>query len=248
MNNIILKAKGVKQISREQAIAIPVPESTRSYCPISNVEIIKTALESLDREGFSLKSEFHKCDGSLSKFVGGFIIHGGSKDMDIMFGYKNSYDKSMSAGFAVGANIMICSNSVVTGEISMKRKHTGDGNIDITNGISEGLLRLGDNFIHLEKLLNRMKEIEISRRTCCELVGRLYLEEEIITLQQLSIIKRELSNESFDYNVENSLYNLYQATTHSLKISHPRTWMNDHIDAHRFFVNTAAEMKQLISV
>ena len=235
MNNIILKAKGVRTISREESINLQIPQATASYCPISNNEIMQTTLEQLDKNGFSVKSEFHKCDGSRQKFVGGFIISGGNREMDIMFGYKNSYDRSMSAAFALGANIMICSNSVVTGEVSMIRKHTGTANQILTYGISEGIKQLGDNFINIEKQLERMKEIEVSKRICAELVGRLYLEEEIITSHQLSAIKGELLLESFDYGVKDSLYNLYQAVTHSMKSSHPRTFLNDHIDAHRFF-------------
>ena len=239
MSNIILKAKGVRTISREESINLEVPQATVSYCPISNNEIIQTTLEQLDRNGFQVKSEFHKCDGSKKKFVGGFIISGGNQEMDIMFGYKNSYDRSMSAAFALGANIMICSNSVVTGEVSMIRKHTGTANQILTYGISEGIKQLGDNFLSIEKQLEEMKQIEVSKRICAELVGRLYLEEEIITAHQLSAIKGELTFESYDYGVKDTLFNLYQATTHAMKSSHPRTFLTDHIDAHSFFTSQA---------
>lgn len=107
MNNIILKAKGVKTITRQEMFQLPLPEATESYCVISNKEIIDTTLESLYREGFSVKSEFHKTDGSRQKFVGGFVVNGGTSDMDIMFGYKNSYDRSMSAAYALGSQIII---------------------------------------------------------------------------------------------------------------------------------------------
>ena len=147
--------------------------------------------------------------------------------------------KAMLAAFALGANIMICSNSVVTGEVSMIRKHTGTANQILTYGISEGIKQLGDNFLSIEKQLEEMKQIEISKRICAELVGRLYLEEEIITAHQLSAIKGELSFESYDYGVKDTLFNLYQATTHAMKSSHPRTFLTDHIDAHSFFTSQA---------
>jgi len=239
MSTIIFKEKGVKEITRKQAMDLEVPKATLSYCPISNEEVLNNALEQLDKHNFKLKSEFHKTDGSKQKFVGAFIVSGGNSEMDIMFGYKNSYDKSMSAAFAMGSNILICSNSVVTGEVSMIRKHTGTANKDLKIGIREGVKRLGDNFISIEKQLQEMKSKEVTKRIQSELIGRLFLEEETITAQQLSIIKKELKIESFNYGVKSSMYNLYQAVTHSMKVSHPRTYLKNHIDAHSFFVGAS---------
>lgn len=239
MNNVMLKSKGVRQISRSELLSFPIPVATDSYCPISNSEIVDTVLEEFDKNNFSVQSEFYKCDGSRSKFVGGFVINVGNRESNIMFGFKNSYDKSMSAAYAMGASIIVCSNSVVSGEQSLIRKHTGSANLDIKRGISEGIKRLGDNFQNIQKDLERMKEIEISKTIAASLIGRMYLEEELITSHQLSIIKKEYNSESFDYGVKGTMFNLYQAVTHSLKTSHPREYLNDHIDAHRFFVNAA---------
>ena len=38
MSNIILKAKGVKLVDRNELLSISTPLSTESYCPISNKE------------------------------------------------------------------------------------------------------------------------------------------------------------------------------------------------------------------
>ena len=249
MNSVMLKAKGVKQISRNEMLSFSVPSATDSYCPISNAEIIETALENFDKNGFKVKSEFNKCDGSMQKFVGGFVISGGNSEADLMFGWKNSYDYSMSAAYALGAQIIVCSNSVVRGDQSLIRKHTGTANRVISYGISEGIKRLGDNFQKLEKELQIMKEIEITKTIAASLIGRLYLEEEIITSHQLSILKKEFNHESFDYGVKGSMFNLYQAVTHSLKTSHPTQFLNSHLDAHTFFTNATGilvENKPLI--
>jgi len=241
--SIILKARGIQEISRDKLFSIQVPEQTYSYCPISNREIVETTLEELDKGNYNVKSEFHRCDGSHQKFVGGFLISSGDSEMDIMFGYKNSYDRSMSAAFALGANIMICSNSVVTGEVSMIRRHTGNGNLIITEGIKLGLEKLWPNFETIQAEMKRMKEIETSKRICSELCGRLFIEHEIITAHQLAVVKKEFEVESFNYGVKDSLYNLYQAVTLSLKKSHPSHWLQDHLDAHEFFVNAAGELE-----
>lgn len=242
MSAIIFKEKGVKQITRQESILLDIPEATISYCPISNKEIIETTLEELYKNGFNLKSEFHKTDGSSNKFVGAFNVTGGNSEMDILFGYKNSYDRSMSAGFAFGSNIIVCSNSVVSGEVQMIRKHTGTANLDLKKGISEGIKKLGDNFLAIEKQLEEMKSIEVTKTIQASLVGRLFIEEELITSQQLGIIKKEIYVESFDYGIKDSMYNLYQAITHSMKVCHPRTFLKDHIKAHKFFQEESSKL------
>jgi hypothetical protein len=55
----------------------------------------------------------------------------------------------------------------------------------------------------------------------------------------LNIIKRELSKPTHKYGADNSLWELYQFTTFSMKDIHPSLWMSNHIDAHKFFVNAS---------
>ncbi len=240
MNNIILKARGVKEITRQESLNISKPFKTYSYCVISQEEIINTALEQISKQGLKLKSEFHKTDGSKNKFVGGFTINSqGNSEMDMFFGYKNSYDKSMSASYASGASIFICSNSAVSGEQCLTRKHTGNANNIITIAITHGISSLGEKFRQIEKDFQRMKEIEVTKKTYASLVGQLYLEQEIITAHQLSVVKGEMDRESYDYGIKDSLFNVYQAVTHSLKSSHPISWLNSHTGTHDFFCKEA---------
>ena len=237
--NILLKAKGVRQITRGEFTSFSKPVNTLSYTSIGNKEIMDTVLEQLDKNGFNVKSEFYKCDKSNQKFVGGLTLTGGNTESDIFLGLKNSYDKSMTAAYALGSQIIICSNSVVRGQESLIRKHTGDAWNIVKNGISEGIKHLGNNFMMVQEELQKMKEIEVTKTIAASLIGRLYLEEEVISAHQLSIIKKEFNNESYNYGVKDSLFNIYQAVTHALKTSHPTQYLNDHLDAHTFFLNQA---------
>ncbi len=212
---------------------------TDSYTPITNKEIILTSLEEFQKQGLKVKSELYKADATNSKFVGGFTLNSGNGEMDMFMGWKNSIDKSMSAAYGLGASVFICSNSAVKAEFSLIRRHTGDADKVLKVGLIEGIKKLGDNFRQMEKEFQRMKELEVTKKTYSELIGRLYLDEEVITAHQLSVIKGEMGIESFDYGVKDSLYNVYQAVTHSLKSSHPTFWLNSHLETHKFFVNEA---------
>jgi hypothetical protein len=94
-------------------------------------------------------------------------------------------------------------------------------------------------FAGLQNEREALKQIEISKRITSEIIGRMFLEEDFIESTQLNIIKRELKNPTHDYKSANSLWELYQFTTFAIGGIHPSRWMEDHIDAHRFFTTAA---------
>jgi hypothetical protein len=73
------------------------------------------------------------------------------------------------------------------------------------------------------------------------------IEEEFIESTQLNIIRRELKKATHDYGAENSLWELYQFTTFSMKEVHPSLWMGGHIDAHAFFLDAAGIVNKPIN-
>jgi hypothetical protein len=81
-----------------------------------------------------------------------------------------------------------------------------------------------------------MKTIELDRKTQAQLIGRMIVEKQFIESTQLNLIRAELDKPTHSYGAPNSLWELYQFTTFSMKEVHPSLWMNNHIDAHSFFV------------
>jgi hypothetical protein len=87
-----------------------------------------------------------------------------------------------------------------------------------------------------------MKQIEITKRIKAELIGRMMIEEQFISSTQLNIISREMNNPTHDYGASNSLWELYNYTTFSMKEIHPSMWMDNHIKAHKFFNDYAYDI------
>ena len=80
-----------------------------------------------------------------------------------------------------------------------------------------------------------MKKITITERKQAELLGILYAEYEILSSEQMSIVKQQMDKPSYDYNCElNSLWAFYNHVTHALKKAHPRDWMDDQRKLHWF--------------
>lgn len=234
---LLLKAPGVKQVTRNEILGYQVPTPTVSYTPVSNQLIIETALEQFDKEGFKVTGEFYK-QATHSKFVGGIILDGShiNPEYDFEFAFKNSYDRTMSVGIGLGSNVFVCSNGSISSEYVLKRIHTGNADSVTKTYISESIKELYDHYIQITDQLDGWKQIPTTKRLCAEVVGRLMLEERIISPNQFATIRKEFDMESFDYGVENSIYNLYQACTHALKSEHPTTFIATHAELHNFFV------------
>jgi predicted solute-binding protein len=83
----------------------------------------------------------------------------------------------------------------------------------------------------------KMKDIEITKKTTAELLGRLFIDEAIITSTQLNIIKNELEKPTHDYGASNTVWELMNYQTYALKECAPSTWMERVSKTHKFYVN-----------
>ena len=223
---------------------VPVPAQTATYKPVSNAQLIDLTLAAIDGAGFTLGKEAYTlaADGQVStgKFTLTNIM---DSEMQIQIGWQNSYNRQVSLKFAIGVNIMICSNGCVSGDMgTFKKAHKGSIQEFTPSAITEYIKSAGDAFREMQVQREMMKRVDLTRRQQGELLGRMVYESDIISTMQLNIIRKELVRPSYDYGVENTLWDLYQHTTHSMKELHPATWMSDHMSAHDFFVNAQGEL------
>ena len=216
-----------------------IPQQTNTYKPISHQQLMDLTLESIYQAGFELADETYSAAREGNVANGRYTIKNvADSEMQLQIGWQNSYDKSLSLKFAIGTRILVCSNGCVSGDYgAFKKKHRGNVQEFTPSAITEYIKRAGDVFQEIQRNKESMKKIEVNKRTAAEIVGRMYLEEEIIQNTQLNIIKREMSNPSFDYGAEGSMWELYNHTTLAMKELHPSLWMESHMKAHSFFVN-----------
>jgi hypothetical protein len=81
-----------------------------------------------------------------------------------------------------------------------------------------------------------MKDIMVSDTARAQLIGRLYFEEDLLNSEQLSIIKQQIHNPTYEYNADKkSLWSLYNHITYSLRASHPKNWLDNQRLVHWFF-------------
>lgn len=222
--------------TKEILMSTPIPQKTQSYSPIPHASVINMTMEQIDKSGLKVTEERYISAADGRKAMGFYRMSGiEDSEMGIQLIWHNSYDKSMSLKWAIGGKVFVCKNGMVSGDIgSFKRKHTGEALLDYEDAVRTYVGQAGDMFQKLVLDKERMKEIEITKRTSAELLGRMFLEEGIIQATQLNIIKRELDNPSFNYNSEGTLWQLYNHCTVALKEAHPQFHITQHMDLHNF--------------
>jgi hypothetical protein len=216
-----------------------IPQQTRTYKPITHGQLIDLTLNSIDKAGFTLDKETYSMAREGAVANGQFSIRNvADSEMQLQIGWQNSYNKSLSLKFAIGARIFICQNGMVHGDMgSFKKKHQGSVQEFTPTAITDYIKQAGDTFQTMQKEREAMKQIEMTKRTKAELIGRMLIEEQFISSTQMMIMARELEAPTHDYGAPDSMWELYNYATFAMKELHPSIRMNNHIKAHSFFVN-----------
>jgi hypothetical protein len=237
MKNTVLTDAAAKN----QMLAAPVPQETRTYKPVSHKELMDLTLESIYQSGFALKKEYYSVAREGNVATAHYTISNvADNEMNLQIVWQNSYDKSLSLKFALGTSIIVCSNGMVTGDYgSFKKKHMGEIQSFTPTAITDYIKDGGTVFRQIQEQRDTLKEVEISEQAQAELLGRLFIEQDLITSTQLNIVKRELKNPTYNYGADGSMWELYNHLTFAMKKSHPSDWLNDHINLHEFFMNQA---------
>lgn len=227
--------------TKEYLINAPLPQfEGDTYTVIPHQFVIDKAMAALAAKGFEVKTELYRCNHDAQIAQGVYhLSYGNDPDMGMMFAWSNSYDKSMRFKCAIGGYVFICMNGVVSGDMgAWGRKHTGSADQETENTIQ---LQMDTADIYYNQLVQdkeNMKLITVDRKLCSELVGRLFLEHRLITVEQISIIGKEMDKPSFNYAANlDSLWVFYNHVTHALKTSHPRNWIDHQRMVHWFLTN-----------
>jgi hypothetical protein len=227
---------------------IPLPNHGGRYAVVSHGFVIDQTRAELDAAGFTITRELYKSsiDGQMAQGIY-HLNYGDDADMGLMFAWSNSYNKMMRFKCAIGAHVFVCSNGVVTGDLaSYKRKHIGPQALtDVTSHIQTQISKAGLFYNQLVADKEMLKEIILTPRNQGRILGELFAKDEILTLTQVGIVKREMDKPTFNYNCDrNSAWAMYNHVTLALKQSHPMHYLDDHQLVHRYFVN---EYGQLIT-
>jgi hypothetical protein len=233
-------------MTEERLRAIPLPDHGKQYAVIPHGDIINETKNQLKAVGFEIDEELYKTslDGQIAQGVY-HLKYGDDADMGLMFAWSNSYNKQQKFKCAAGAQVFICMNGVVSGDISnFRRKHMGKNAMqDVVTSIQDQIANAKTYFDNLVADKKMLKNVILTPRDKGRILGELFANDEILTLTQVGIVKREIDKPTHIYNADiNSAWTMYNHITYALKESHPGHYIDDHQKVHQYFVNQYGQL------
>jgi len=233
------------EVTRSYLETQPLPNHGKSYTVISHKEVIDNTYNLLSQSGFAITKEIYRSNSGANIAQGIYHLKPinptdqtimAEDELGMMFSWTNSYDKSTRFKCAIGAYVKVCSNGMVSGDMmNYSRKHTGSANMDTKVHMSDQIKNAEKYYKRLIADKDYLKTIDIDCKAASELAGRLFIDEDLLDSQQMTMLKKEMDKPSFNYGVANdSAWAFYNHVTHALKKAHPRDWLNDQQDFHDF--------------
>jgi len=172
---------------------------------ISHYELATHVETSLKNKGIKILSETWSTDRTGQSLVGGLNLTfplwmdiPNIKGMDYSLGIRHSNNCKHALTFAVGTQIMVCTNGLISGEFVLSRKHTNG--LDLENEIEKGVDRFIEEAGKVENCIEQLKSRELSRLNADNYLmeaGR----KRLLPWSHIGMVEKEYENPSFpDFN------------------------------------------------
>jgi len=215
----------------------PLPEQTETYTVISHGSVIDKAREVLALNGFTIKEELYKGSATGEVALGFFHLENDNDpDMGMTLNWANSYNKKLRFGCSIGGFIYANKVQFVTDESKANwiRKHTGTA-LEETNEIITAMVEQAhDHFEKIIKMKNKFIKQEVSDKDYAKLMGLLYFDKQIMTSEQINVVKREYKKPSFQCDHKGTLWGLYKIIMYAVVDQTSDKWYNQQVQLNNY--------------
>ena len=227
--------------SMEELAAIPLPKETHSYKPVSHqalASMLGAMASDLLPEFELVNTQFGLARDGQQMF-GVHTFKNGSSAMGLSIGFRNSYNKSLSVGIAVGGQVFVCDNLCLQGDVTVLKKHTLNVVASLESLALSAIYKSRSAFNQIQEDAEVMKGIPLSDEDAYRTIGLIY-GHGIITPRQIPVVKKEWLEPSHDVFENRNLWSFYNAVTEALKSSPPQSIMERHLAIHKQLTNHVA--------
>ena len=230
----------IKSYGRQDLIDVALPNYADSYTVISHESVMDLSTKALEDAGFNVTGENYRAthDGNIASAIY-TLDFGDDPELSMMFAWSNSYNKQMRFKCGIGAIHRPNSTSLVCGDMgSWARKHTGSADTETKETIEQQVKLAKVYYEQLCSDKEAMKKIPLDVRKQSQILGMLFAEHDILTTEQASLIKQQMSRPTYKCSEPGTLWEFYNFVTIALQQSHPKTWMEDQRVLHWFISDT----------
>jgi hypothetical protein len=140
----LMLSRGTRRVTFDQLQTIPSPPPTETWQPVSHGRVLASALAAIKANGYQVGRMDLGVSRDDARFFGvldltSTIVEG----VTLAVGVRNSIDKSLPAGLAVGDRVLVCDNLAFSAQIVVMRKHTSRILMELDGKMAGAIGRLG---------------------------------------------------------------------------------------------------------
>lgn len=224
MSSVLVAHCGVRKVTREDLLSIPVPEGTRTHQPLSHHEIVEKLDEALSFRHLQVKRDEYAVSSDGMKMFGIMDLDSEFEWGNFSIGLRNSNDKSMRLALTAGYRVFVCDNMAFSGDFApLLHKHTR--NLDLLDSISIAVDRICRNFSTTEMQVREMRELGLSDNDAKVLIYRVFIERAVKSVPRslMPVVHENYFKPALDAFVPRNLWSLSNAFTSAFKKLRPTT-------------------------
>ena len=161
-------------VTRSDLQQVRTPPGTRTWQPIPHRVLLDQVCRWLGRCGYEVTAESHTLTGGDQRYFGVLDIttDRDHSDYHAAVGIRNANDKRFAAGVVLGNRVLVCSNLMFEGEISLSRKHTRFIRRDLSRLVRDAVRGLAELRTRQDRRIERYRATRISDRQVHDLMIR----------------------------------------------------------------------------
>ena len=164
---------GDVSVDRGALEAVVTPPDTKSWFALPHHRLLDQVDRTLQSSGLKIVAERHVLAHEGARYFGLLQVSDGrEQDYSLVIGLRNSHDKSIVAGLAVGSGVHVCSNLAFSSEIVIERKHTRFAGRDLPTLVESAIGRLGDLRRNQDTRIEAYKRTEVTDAQAHDLIIR----------------------------------------------------------------------------
>jgi hypothetical protein len=225
---------GNQIVSRDALDLIPTPDPTNSYVPVSHFDLTGRvkAISEVILKDYTLIGEKYCVARQGNQLFALMDFKTDDSETALSVAYRNSYDRSMSIGIAVGAQVFICENLMISGDITVMKKHTKNVLSTLEATIITTLYQALERYQSTLADKEAMKGYRLNLDQGFQFLGLAY-GHGIISPRQLTVAKELWEKPPYEEFSDRNYWSLYNACTEALKTSPPMCVMENHSKLHK---------------
>ena len=155
---------GTKYVSEAEVIAVPEPEFTKTWHPVSHGKIINQVEQAVKEKGLSIVNRQYSLNSTGANMFGVWELDETQNGKAWSIGLRNSMSKMFAVGICAGLKVFVCDNLAFAGDFVEFRKHTSGLDMDELMILSMNALeKTTKRLTALNEWHNSLNEFEIDQ-------------------------------------------------------------------------------------